>query len=115
MRDLDRFVDDTTRQVHDVIDSASGDEIKLHMGSFLEKTFTEWAQAETREIAGALETVAEKTIALVREDAHDVAKRLGDALGGDLKAPDVAVDTFGYDVGVVALGAIGLGVMFTNA
>jgi len=113
-RDLDRFVDDTTRQIPDVIDSASGDEIKLHLGSFMEKTFTEWAQAETREIAGALETVAEKTIALVREDAHDVAKRLGDALGGDLKAPDVAVDTFGYDVGVVALAAVGLGVMVTN-
>ena len=108
-RDLDRFVEDTIRQVPEVVDSASGDEIKLHLGAFLEKTLTEWAQAETREIAGALETLAEKTIALVREDAHDVAKRLGDALGGDLKAPDVAVDTFGYDVGVVALATIGLG------
>jgi ribosome biogenesis GTPase A len=114
-RDLDRFVEDTIRQVPDVVDTASGDEIKRHLGTFLEKTLTEWAQAETREVAGALETLAEKTIALVREDAHDVAKRLGDALGGDLKAPDVAVDTFGYDVGVVALATIGLGVMFTNA
>jgi ribosome biogenesis GTPase A len=113
-RDLDRFVEDTIRQLPDVIDGASGDEIKLHLGAFLEKTFTEWAQAETREIAGALETLAEKTIALVREDAHDVAKRLGDALGGDLKAPDVAVDTFGYDMGVVALATLGLGVMFVN-
>ncbi len=114
-RDLDRFVEDTIRQVPDVVDSASGDEIKLHLGAFLEKTLTEWAQAETHEVAAALETLAEKTIALVRDDAHDVAKRLGDALGGDLKAPDVAVDTFGYDVGVVALATIGLGVMFTNA
>ncbi len=114
-RDLDRFVEDTIRQVPEVVDGASGDEIKLHLGAFLEKTLTEWAQSETKEVAGALETLAEKTIALVREDAHDVAKRLGDALGGDLKAPDVAVDTFGYDVGVVALATIGLGVMFTNA
>jgi predicted GTPase len=113
-KDLERFVEDTIRQIPDVIDSASGDEIKQHLGSFMEKTFAEWAQAETREIAGQLETVAEKTIALVREDAHDVAKRVGDALGGDLKAPDVAVDTFGYDVGVVALGALGLGVMVAN-
>ncbi len=114
-RDLDRFVDDTNRQLPDVIDSASGDEIKLHLGAFLEKTFTEWAQSETGEIAGALEALAEKTIALVREDAHDVARRVGEALGGDLKAPDVAVDTFGYDVGVVALATLGLGVMFVNA
>jgi GTP-binding protein EngB required for normal cell division len=114
-RDLEHFVDDVTRQIPDVVDQASADEIKVHLGSFLEKTLTEWAQAETKEIAGALEALAEKTIALVRDDAHDVARRVGEALGGDIKAPDVSVDTFGYDVGVVALATIGLGVMFTNA
>ena len=104
------------RQIPEVIDSASGDEIKLHLGAFMEKTFTEWSQGRGpgRSPARQLEAVAEKTIALVREDAHDVAKRVGDALGGDMKAPDVAVDTFGYDVGVVALGALGLGVMVAN-
>ncbi len=113
-RDLDRFVDDVIRQLPTVIDNANTGELKLHLGPFLEKTFAEWAQAETKEIAGALETLAEKTIALVREDAHDVAKRVGEALGGDVKAPNVEVDTFGYDVGVVALLTIGVGVMFTN-
>ena len=102
-------------QIPEVVDQASADEIKVHLGSFLEKTLTDWAQAETKEIAGALEALAEKTIALVREDAHDVSKRVSEALGGDIKAPDVSVDTFGYDVGVVALATIGLGVMFTNA
>jgi ribosome biogenesis GTPase A len=114
-RDLEHFVDDVTKQIPEVVDQASADDIKVHLGSFLEKTLTEWAQAETKEIAGALEALAEKTIALVREDAHDVARRVGEALGGDIKAPDVSVDTFGYDVGVVALATIGLGVMFTNA
>jgi ribosome biogenesis GTPase A len=114
-RDLDRFVDDVNRQLPAIIDGADADEIKVHLGAFLERTFAEWAQAETKEIAAALETLAEKTIALVREDAHDVAKRVGEALGGDVKAPDVEVDTFGYDVGVFALFTIGLGVMFTNA
>lgn len=114
-RDLDRFCDDVVRQLPAMIDAASADEIKTHLGAFLEKTFTEWAHAETREIASALEQLAEKTIALVRDDAHDVAKRVGEALGGDVKAPDVSVDTFGYDVGVFALFTIGLGMMFTNA
>jgi GTPase Era involved in 16S rRNA processing/uncharacterized coiled-coil protein SlyX len=113
-RDLDHFVDDVTKQLPAIIDQASTDDIKVHLGSFLERTFTEWAQKETKEIASALETLAEKTIALVREDAHDVAKRLGEALGADLKAPNVEVDTFGYDVGVVALATIGIGVFFTN-
>src|SRR6185503_6674591 len=108
-RDLERFVDDVLRQLPDVIDKASGDEIKLHLGAFLERTFTDWAQAETKEIASALEALAEKTIALVREDAHDVAKRVGEALGGDVKPPNVDVDTFGYDVGIFALVTIGIG------
>src|SRR5262249_6363075 len=114
-RDLDRFVDDVVRQLPDLIEGASADEIKIYLGSFLERTFADWAQAETKEIAGALETLAEKTIALVREDAHDVAKRVSQALGGDVKTPNVEVDTFGYDVGVFALFTIGLGVMFSNA
>lgn len=114
-RDLDRFVDDVTRQLPAIIDEANADEIKVYLGAFLERTFAEWAQAETKEIATALEALAEKTIALVREDAHDVAKRVGEALGSDVKAPNVEVDTFGYDVGVFALFTIGLGVMFTNA
>jgi GTPase SAR1 family protein len=114
-RDLDRFCDDVIRQLPAVIDAATTEELKIHLGPFLEKTLAEWAQAETREIAGSLEALAEKTIALVRDDAHDVAKRVGEALGGDVRAPNVEVDTFGYDVGVFALFTIGLGVMLSNA
>lgn len=113
-RDLDHFVDDVTGKLPKVIEETSSRDLKLHLGAFLQKTFTEWAQEETREIASALEKLAEKTIALVREDAHDVAKRVGDTLGGDLKAPEVAVDRFRYDVGIFALLAGGLGLVFTN-
>ena len=113
-RDLEHFVIDVEKQLPAIIDQASGSDIKVHLGGFLERTITAWAQAETKEIASALEALAEKTIALVREDAHDAAKRLGEALGGDVKAPNVEVDTFGYDVGVVALATVGFGVLFTN-
>jgi ribosome biogenesis GTPase A len=114
-RDLERFVDDVCRQLPQIIEQASADELKVYLGPFLERTFAEWAERETKEIAGALEALAEKTIALVREDAHDVAKRVSEALGADVRPPNVEVDTFGYDVGVFALFTIGLGVMFTNA
>lgn len=113
-RDLEHFADDVIKQLPDMIEGASGDELKRHLGPYLQKTFTDWAQAETKEIGSALEALAEKTIALVREDAQDVAKRVGEALGADMKAPDASVDTFGYDMGVVALGILGLGVMLTN-
>ena len=113
-RDLERFVADVTRQIPDVVDNAPADELKVHLGPFLERTFTEWAQAETKEIANALEALAERTIALVRDDAHEVAKRVRDALGTDLKTPNVEVDTLGYDVGVIALFGAGLFVMTMN-
>lgn len=114
-RDLDRFVEDVIKSLPSVIDDASTGDIKTHLAPFLERTLTDWAKAETQEIASALEALAERTIAIVREDAHDVAKRVSAALGTNVKPPKVEVDTFGYDVGVVALATVGVGVMFTNA
>jgi small GTP-binding protein len=114
-KDLDRFVDDTIRQIPNVIDSAKPEDLRQYLPGFLEDTFKAWADAESKEIAGSLEALAEKTIALVREDAHDAAKRVGETLGTDVKRLDVQIDTFGYDVGIFALFTLGLGVMFANA
>ncbi len=113
-RDLDHFVEDVIKQVPALVDKAKTDEIKMHLGPFLERTFVEWAEKETKEIAHALEGLAERTVALVREDANESAKRLSDKLGGDIKAPDVQVDTLSGDVGVVALVTVGIGALFTN-
>ncbi len=113
-RDLDRFVDDVCAQIPGMVDKAEVRELKAHLGPFLEKTLRDWAAAETREIAVALETLAEKTIALVREDARESGKRLADVLGGDLRTPSIEIDTFVYDVGVAALATVGLGVFFAN-
>jgi len=114
-KDLDRFVADVTRQLPHVIESAKSAELKTYLPSFLEDTFRTWAEAESREIAASLEALAERTIALVREDAHDTAKRVAETLGaGDLKGLDVKVDTLQYDVGVFALLTVGIGAMFAN-
>jgi small GTP-binding protein len=113
-KDLDRFVDDVIRQIPNVIDAAKPAELKQYLPAFLEDTFKEWAERETKEVSAQLEALAEKTIALIRDDAHATTKRLGDTLGGDVKKLDVQVDTFGYDVGVLALMTVGLGVMFAN-
>ncbi len=114
-RDLDHFVDDVLKQLPALIDDAKPDEIKLHLGPFLERTIVEWVQKETKEIGVALENLAERTIALVRDDANDSAKRLSEAFGHDVKAPDVQVDVLGHHIGITALFTVGLGVLFTNA
>ena len=114
-RDLEHFVDDVLKQLPAMIDNAKPDEIKLHLGPFLERTIVEWVQKESKEIGAALETLAERTIALVRDDANDNAKRLSDAFGHDVKAPDVQVDVLGHHIGITALFAVGLGMLVTNA
>jgi hypothetical protein len=78
-KDLDRFVDDVCRQLPNVIDSAKPQDLKQFLPAFLEDAFKTWAEQETREIAMQLEQLAEKTVALVREDARDSAHRVAAA------------------------------------
>lgn len=113
-RDLDRFCDDVIRQLPDLIEKATVDELRIHLGSFLEQTFVAWAQKEAEEVARALEELAEKTVTLMRENAHDAATRLGAGANKDVAQPDIHVDTFGYDVGVAALLGVGVGVFMVN-
>lgn len=113
-KDLDRFVDDVIRQLPNVIDSAKPEELKRYLPAFLEDTFKTWAEAESKEIAASLEELAEKTVALVRDDAHETTKRVAETLGTDVKRLDVQVDTFAFDMGIAALITVGLGVMFVN-
>jgi len=114
-RDLERFCDDVIRQLPGLVDEAPIDDVKLYLPGFLEATFTRWAETETEEIARALEALAEKMVALLREDAHDAAVRLSSTAGADVPQPNLAIDTFGYDVGVFALFTLGLGMLFSNA
>ncbi len=113
-RDLDRFCDDVIRQLPDLIERSTVDELRIHLGSFLEETFVQWAQSESEEIARALEELAEKTVTLMRESAHERASKLSEGASDDVTAPDLRVDTFGYDVGVAALLGVGVGVFMVN-
>ncbi len=114
-KDLDRFVDDVIRQLPATIEAAKGEDLKEYLPSFLEDTFRTWAESETKEIAGNLERLAEQTIALVKDDAHEATKRVSAVLGsGEVKRLEVKVDTFRYDMGIAALFTVGIGVMFAN-
>ena len=113
-KDLERFVDDVCRQLPHVIDSAKGDELKAFLPAFLQDSFRQWAEEETREIAAQLERVGEKTAAFLRDDARDSARGVAEALGRDARRLDVEIDTIRYDVGVVALMFGGMALMAVN-
>lgn len=114
-KDLEKFAADLTRDIPATIDQAKAEDLKTYLPAFLEDTFRKWAEAETKEVAASLEALAEKTIALVKEDANASGKRLSDLLGsGEVKRLDVKVDTLRYDAGVFALFAVGFGTLFAN-
>jgi predicted GTPase len=113
-KDLERFVDDVCRQLPDVIDSAKAQDLKQYLPGFLESAYKGWVEEETREVAAQLEQVAERTIALVREDARENAKRVAEMLGSDARRLEVQVDTIKYDIGVVALMFGGVALMAVN-
>ncbi|MBI2391871.1 MAG: dynamin family protein [Deltaproteobacteria bacterium] len=114
-RDLDRFVDDASRMILAQVDKADPQDLKVFFPGYLEHVVKTWAEAETKEIGAALEGIAERTIAIVREDAHDTAKRVGDQLGGQLPGLKIEVDSFAFDIGVMASLVLGLSSLFSGA
>jgi len=114
-RDVERFCDDVTRQLPNLVEQVPVAELKRNLAGFLEATLVDWAERETAEIAQALEALAETTVALMRDDAHETAQRLSGDVRRDVTAPDVSIDTLGYDLGVAALFTVGVGVVFSNA
>ena len=108
-KDLDHFVEETIRQLPNVIDSAKREDLRKFLPAFLSDTFHQWAEAEGKEIGGKLEALAEKTIALIKEDANDATKKVAQTLGHEVKKLDVQIDTFRYDAGVAAVLLVGIG------
>ncbi len=114
-RDLDRFCEDLVSELPGMVAQASGQDLRQHLGAFLERRFRDWAEAESQEITTSLEQLADRMAALVRDDAQDVGKRVSEALGTNLEAPGIEVDTFAYDVGIFAVFSLGMGMLFANA
>ncbi|MCL2824217.1 MAG: dynamin family protein [Polyangiaceae bacterium] len=115
-RDLDRFVKDVCDQLPGIIDSSDIGDLKAHLGTFLERTLRDWAHRETAEIGEALEKLAEKTTALVRQDARNTGVRLAEKMGADMTSPVIEIDTVVFDIGTAALfGAGAMTVLLLNS
>lgn len=93
------------------IESSKADDLKRYLPSFMEERFRTFADSQGEELAKRLEKVAEEAIAFVSEDAKERSKKLREALGTGAPEVDLNVSTLAYDVGVIALGAFGIGIM----
>jgi len=97
------------------IQKATPDDIRKYLPSFIQDTFREWLEDEGMVVAHRLEQVAEEIIEITNRNMREVLKEVQAELGVESKSISLEVDTFGYDVGVFALGALGVGFLaFSN-
>jgi small GTP-binding protein len=113
-KDLAAFGEALRASLVDDIKKASSDDVKKYLAGYVQDCFKRWAEQEGETVVARLERLAEETIALVNEDVKGTASRLAEKVGIDPKTLDLHVDTLYYDVGVFALGAFGMSVMFLS-
>ena len=95
------------------IESSRAEDLKRYLPGFMEERFRSFADKQGLEIAKRLEKVAEDAIAFVSEEARARGEKIHESFPGAPQV-DLQVSTLAYDVGVIALGALGIGMMFTN-
>lgn len=112
--DLEAFTRAFTAAIPAQIDAVDADDVKKFLPQFIEDKFKEWAELEGAKLASMLERLAEEVIAITNENVAQTSAALADRLGPEDTQVEISVDTFKYDVGVYALGALGTVFLFVN-
>ncbi len=113
--DLETFARKFVEALPEQIDAVDGSDVKAFLGAFVEDKFREWSELEGAKIASMLEHLAEDVIAVTNENVAAASAALADRLGPADAQVDIDIDSFKYDVGVYAVGALGTTVfLFIN-
>jgi len=114
--DLEAFAKTFVQVLPHQIDAVDANDVKAYLPAFIEDKFKEWAEVEGAKLAAMLEHLAEEVISITNENVEAAAATLAERLGPGDTAVDITVDSFKYDVGIYAVGALGTTVMlFVNA
>jgi len=114
-RNLRSFSDAFQEALPIEIERADAKDVKVYLPAFIQDSFQSFLENEGGILAEDLEELAERIIQITNESLRDTIESLRDELGLG-KDLDLEVDTIAYDVGVFALGALGISVyLFANA
>lgn len=114
--DLEQFAKAFVAALPVQIDAVDANDVKSYLPVFIEDKFKEWAELEGAKLAAMLEHLAEEVIQITNENVAAAAATLAERLGPNDTHVDITVDSFKYDVGIYAVGALGTTVMlFVNA
>lgn len=114
--DADAFANAFCEALPQQIDRANAKDIQLYLQGFLQDTLKGWAEQEGEMLAGLLEKLAERIIQVANENVSETFALLQSELGvGTQPVLLSQVDFVKYDVGVIALGALGTSLyLFVN-
>jgi GTPase Era involved in 16S rRNA processing len=113
--DLEAFTKTFVAALPAQIDAVDADDVKALLPAFIEDKFKDWAEIEGAKLAAMLEHLAEEVIQITNENVSAAAGALAESLGPEDTTIDISVDSFKYDVGIYAVGALGTTVMlFVN-
>lgn len=113
--DLEQFTKKFIQALPAQIDAVEADDVKAYLPSFIEDKFREFAQEEGHKLAELLERLAEEVITITNENVEAASSTLANRIGPADTQVNIEVDSFKYDLGVYAVGALGTTVMlFVN-
>lgn len=113
--DVDAFVHAFVAALPEQIAAADADDLQRYLPAFIEDKFKEWAEAQSAKVATLLQRLAEEIIQITNENVSEAAAVVAEKLGSESVKVDISVDSFKYDVGIYAVGALGTGLMlFVN-
>ncbi len=92
------------------VERASVKDIKLYLGDWIRDTYKEWLEQEGNAIARELERLAEEVIETTNANLREAVDDMQDELDLGQEGIDLEINTLTYDVGVYALGTVGLSV-----
>jgi GTP-binding protein EngB required for normal cell division len=110
--DLEAFARAFVQALPAQIDAVDANDVKAYLPAFIEDKFKEWSEVEGARLAAMLEHLAEQVISITNENVAAAAAMLAERLGPEDTAVEISVDSFKYDIGIYAMGALGTTVMF---
>ncbi|MEL6180576.1 MAG: dynamin family protein, partial [Myxococcota bacterium] len=102
----ERFTEALPRE----IERSTTEDIKKYLPDWIRDTYKEWLEQEGNAIARELERLAEEVIETTNRNLGEAVDAVQDELGLRPQGVDLEIDTMPYDVGVIAVGALGLSV-----
>ncbi len=109
------FTQHFARAIPHEIDRVDSDDLKQYLGPFVQDKFKEWSEMQGMRVSQALEKLAEQIIAVTNENVAEAFNSLSSRLGPSQTKVEIDTDSFMYDLGVYAVGALGTTVfLFVN-